>query len=88
MIRVLTIIAIGAVTLVDSQAIAAGAITSSTMSKRQMLVQAANCMKKRMAADKLISYSAAAKVCKNQVSNQSDNVVSVAVEASDFPARP
>jgi hypothetical protein len=41
-----------------------------------------------MSVNKDISYNAAAKVCKNQVNNQSNNVVSVAVEASDSPAKP
>ena len=85
MTRALTIIAFGAVILVDSQAIAVDA--PSTMSKHQMLVQVVNCMKKRMAVDKLISYSEAAQGCKNQANIQSNNVVSVVVEASDSPAR-
>jgi hypothetical protein len=45
-------------------------------------------MKKRMSVNKEMSYNAAAKVCKNQVNNQSNNPVSVAQVASDSPAKP
>jgi hypothetical protein len=88
MTRVLTMIAIGAVILVNAQAIAADATSQSTVGRRQVLVQVVNCMKKRMSVNKELSYNAATKVCKNQVNNQSNSVLSVAVEASDSPAKP
>jgi hypothetical protein len=88
MTRALTIVAMGVVMLAAVQAIAADTVSQSTMGRRQIAVKVVNCMKKRMSVNKDISYSAAAKVCKNQVNNQSNNVVPVAVKASDSPAKP
>jgi hypothetical protein len=86
--RMLTMIAMGVVIHMGALAIADDATAQSTVSKHQMIVQVVNCMKKRMSVDKEISYNAAAKVCKNQVNNQSNNSESVAVVASDSPAKP
>jgi hypothetical protein len=88
MTRVLTMIVMGVLILVGAPAIAVDAIGQSTVSKHQTTVQVANCMRKRMSADKVISYNAAAKVCKNQVNIQSNNSASVAVVASDSAAKP
>jgi hypothetical protein len=88
MTRVMTMIAMGLVMLTHAPAIAADAASPATISKRQMLVLVVNCMKKRMSVNKEMSYNAAAKVCKNQVNNQSNNSVSVAQVASDSPAKP
>jgi hypothetical protein len=87
MTRVLTMIVMGVLILVAAPAIAVDAIGQSTVSKRQTIVQVANCMRKRMSADRDISYNAAAKVCKNQVNNQSNNSASVTL-ASDSAAKP
>jgi hypothetical protein len=88
MTRVLAMIAMGVAIFAVAQAIAADAIAPSTMSKRQVIVQVVNCMKKRMSVDKVLSYNAAAKVCKYQVNSQSSNSESVARVASDSPAKP
>jgi hypothetical protein len=88
MTRVLPMIAIGLVMFMVAPAIAADATSQATISKRQMVAQVVNCMKKRMSANKEISYNAAAKVCKNQVNNRSNNAVSVALVASDSAAKP
>jgi hypothetical protein len=88
MTRLLTTIAVGIVTLAGAQAIAVDAISQSTLKKRQMIVQVLNCMKKRMSADREISYNAASKVCKDQVNNPGRNPVSVALVASASPAKP
>jgi hypothetical protein len=88
MTRVMRMIAIGLVMLMHAQAIAADAVGQATISKRQMVVQVVDCMKKRMSANKAISYNAAAKVCKNQVDNQSSSSESVALVASDSAAKP
>jgi hypothetical protein len=88
MTRVLTMIAMYVVMLTAAQAVADDAVTQSTMSKRQMLAQVINCMKKRMSVSREISYNAASKVCKDQVSNQSSNSVSVALVASASTAKP
>jgi hypothetical protein len=82
MTRVLTMIVMGVLILVAAPAIAVDAIGQSTVSKRQTIVQVANCMRKRMSADRDISYNAAAKVCKNQVNSASVTL------ASDSAAKP
>ena len=88
MTRVLTMIAIGVVLLAGAQAVADEAVSESTMRKRQMMVQVVNCMKKRMSVNREISYNAASKLCKDQVSSQSDISVSVALVASAAAAKP
>ena len=81
-------IAIGVVLLAGAQAVADDAVSQSTMRKRQMMVQVVNCMKKRMSVNREISYNAASKLCKDQVSSQSDSSMSVALVASATPAKP
>ena len=72
---------------VAAKAVAVDAASQSTGGKRQIIVQVVNCMRKRMSADKVISYNAAAKLCKNQVNVQSNNSASVAA-VSDSAAKP
>jgi hypothetical protein len=72
----------------STQAVVAEAAAPATVGKRQMFLQMVDCMKKRMSADKELSYNAAEKVCKLQVSGQSNNAGSVAQVASDSPAKP
>jgi hypothetical protein len=86
--RALTMSAMAVVMLTAAQAIADDAVSQSTMRKRQMIAQVVNCMKKRMSVDREISYNAASKVCKDQLNNQSNNSVSVALVASASPAKP
>lgn len=87
MTRVLAMLAM-AMVLASSHAIAVDAPVQSTGSKRQLTVQVSNCMKKRMAVDKEISYIAAAKVCKNQVNDQRNALEAVAVATSNSAAKP
>ena len=51
--------------------------------KRQYFTQVVGCMKKRMAADKGISYNQAAKVCKDQVTRQHDGPEAGPLVAAD-----
>lgn len=88
MIRALTMIAMAVVMLMAAPAIADDAVSQTAMSKRQMMLHVINCMKKRMSANREISYNAASKVCKDQVNNQSNSPVSVALVASASPAKP
>jgi hypothetical protein len=85
--RVVPIIALTSVMLVGAQAHAADSTSQSTMSKRQMIVQMVDCMKKRMSADKSRSYNEAMKVCKDQINKESDDLRSGALVASDTPAK-
>jgi hypothetical protein len=43
---------------------------TSWSAKRQFASQVINCMRKRMANDKYISYNQAARICKDEVSKQ------------------
>jgi len=85
MTRVLTIIALAVLMLAGAQAVADDAANKS---KGQMMAQVVTCMKKRMSVDREISYNAASKLCKDQVSSQSDISVSVALVASAAAAKP
>jgi hypothetical protein len=86
--RLQTVIATTGVICAASQGLAADSTDQPTMSKREMIVQIAGCMKRRMAADKDSSYREALKACKNQVVNGSGNLTSDAVVASGAQAKP
>jgi len=85
---ILTVIAMTGMIFVGAQAFSLDFINPPTMSKRQMSVQIVGCMKKRMAADKVISYNEAAKACKAKITKRSDNSPSGTLVASDTPATP
>lgn len=80
-------IAMSVAVIIPVQALA-DAFSPSTASKQRMMVQMVHCMKKRMSADKVISYNAAAKLCKTQVNELSNNSAAVALVAADSPAKP
>jgi hypothetical protein len=84
--RAAPIIAVTGVMLVGAQAHGVDSASQPT-SKRQMIVQMVDCMKKRMSADKSRSYNEAMKACKDQISKESD-VSSGALVASDTSAKP
>ena len=65
--RVVPIIALTSVMFVGAQAHAVDSTSQSTMSKRQMIAQMFECMKKRMSADKNRSYNEALKSNKDQM---------------------
>lgn len=85
--RVVPIIALTSVMFVGAQAHAVDSTSQSTMSKRQMIVQIVDCMKKRMSADKSHSYNEAMKACKDQINRESDDLSSGALVASDTSAK-
>jgi hypothetical protein len=85
---VVPIIALTGVMFVGAQAHAVDSASQSTMSKRQMIVQMVDCMKKRMSADKGRSYNEAMKACKDQINRESDDLSSGALVASDTPTKP
>jgi hypothetical protein len=85
--RVVPIIALTSVMFVGAQAHAVDSTGQSTMSKRQMIVQIVDCMKKRMSADKSRSYNEAMKACKDQLNRESDDLSSGALVASDTSAK-
>ena len=67
----------------ETQSLAADSVAQQTMTKRQMFIKAVSCMKQRMSTDRGISYNAAAKACKDQISEQSGNLASGTLVASD-----
>jgi hypothetical protein len=75
---------IGAI-LVGTQAIAQDTSSQPALSKRQMVVQIVGCMRKEMAVDRSISYNAAAKACKDQVSKLNDHSASGTLVAAATP---
>ncbi len=85
--RVVPIIAFTSVMFVGAQAHAVDSTSQSTMSKRQIIVQIVDCMKKRMSADKSRSYNEAMKACKDQINRESDDLSSGALVASDTSAK-
>ena len=88
MTRVVTAIALTGVICVGAQALAVDSTSQPTMSKRQMIVQIAGCMRKRMSDNKSSSYSDAMKACKDQMNKQSGTLPSGALVASDTPEKP
>ena len=88
MTRVPTMIALMSVVFAATQASAVESIAARPpMSKHQVRGQITACMKKRMYADRAVSYNEAARVCKNQVTRQNDASASGALVASDTPSK-
>jgi hypothetical protein len=85
--RVVPIIALTGVMFVGAQAHAVDSASQPTISKRQMIVQIVDCMKKRMSADKSRSYNEAMKACKDRINKESDDLSSGALVASDTSAK-
>jgi hypothetical protein len=85
--RVVPIIAATSLMFVGAQAHAVDSTSQST-SKRQMIVQVVECMKKRMSADKSRSYNEAMKTCKDRVNRESEDLPSGALVVSDTSAKP
>lgn len=86
--RISTVIAIAGVMLIGARALAVDSANQSTMSKHQQLVQIVGCMKKQMSSSNSISYNAAMKVCKAQLSQQSGDTASRTLVASDRVTKP
>jgi hypothetical protein len=86
--RLLTAVATTGAMVVASQAHAIDSTKQSTMSKRQMIAQIADCMKRRMSANKDGSYKEAFKACKNQLNKAGDTTESGALVASDPQTKP
>lgn len=61
---------------------------SPTMTKHQLTVQMASCIRIRMSASKTIWYNEAEKACKDQIERQYGNSASGALVASDVAAKP
>jgi hypothetical protein len=88
MARLLIAIATTGVLCIASQTDAADSTGQRTMSRRQTIAQIGSCMKRRMSADKDISYREALKACKNLLDQGGDNLHSDVVVASDTRVKP
>ena len=86
--RIFTVVALSGAIFVGARALAVDSTNQPTMSKRQLIAQVVGCMKKQMSASNSISYNAAMKVCKDQLSKQSDNSTSRTLVASDGLTKP
>ena len=80
--RTSTIATIAIMMLAEMQSLAADTVAQPTMTKRQVFLKTVSCMKQRMSTDKTISYIAAAKECKDQISRESGNLASGTLVAS------
>lgn len=81
----LGILAISAGILAVSPVFAADHAGQAPMSKRELAGQIVGCMKRRMSADRYISYNQAAKDCKAQVLGRRE--ASPTLVASDTPGK-
>jgi hypothetical protein len=86
--RMFMVIAMTTAMLVGARALAADSVTQPTMSKRQLITQMLGCMRKQMSASSSISYNAAMKACKQQMSGQHDDSASRTLVASDGLTKP
>jgi hypothetical protein len=68
------------------QALADELVNPPALSKRQMISLMIDCMKKRMSADRAISYHDAAKACKEDI-KRDDKPSSSTLVASDSQAK-
>jgi hypothetical protein len=85
--RIMMVIALSGAIVIGTRALAADSISQPAMSKRQLLAQVVECMKKRMSANKNSSYNEAMKACKDRINKESDNLSSGALVASDSQAK-
>jgi hypothetical protein len=86
MTRLSLAIALGTAVLASTQASANDWKGQPLSTKRQVVAQVIDCMKKRMSGDRSISYNEAAKVCKNEVNRRFDNAAGPLV-AADTPGK-
>jgi hypothetical protein len=84
--RIVTVIALSGMVFAGTPALAGDPPSQSPMSKRQMLVQVAGCMKRRMAADRNSSYNEALKACKEQIRKENNTLPGSPLVAADTAA--
>lgn len=80
--RLFAVLATMGATVLAWQVHAIDSNNQSTLSKREMIAQIADCMKKRISANKDSSYRDAFKACKNQLHKGDDAAESGALVAS------
>ena len=85
---VVAVIALTGAICAGTQSLAVDSPDASRTSKRQMIVQMVDCMRKRMSANKSRAYNDALRACKKDQAKESDELPSGALVASDTPAKP
>jgi hypothetical protein len=78
---------VGGVIFVSMQAFAADPINQPPISKREVIKQMIDCVKKRV-SNRTVSYDAAIRSCKDAVNKQAEDSTSETLIASDVPAKP
>jgi hypothetical protein len=86
--RLLSVFATTGAMVITSQAHAIDSANQSTVSKRQMIAQIVDCMKRRKSANKDSSYREAFKTCRNQLNKGGDTAGPGALVASDPQVKP
>jgi hypothetical protein len=81
--RIPVVIALMGALLVGTQSWATDWKNQSLMTRRHAVVKVLDCMRKRMSADRSISYNEAAKVCKEEVARQFDSASPGVLVAAD-----
>jgi hypothetical protein len=85
--RLLTAIAMTGLIFAGTRALAVDGSGQSTMSKHQMTLLIAGCMRKRMSADRSSSYNEAMKACKSKINKGGDDLPSGVLVASDTQSK-
>jgi hypothetical protein len=78
--------AVGGMIFLDMQAFALDPVRQSPTSKRQMIKQMIDCVKKRV-SNRTVSYDAAIHSCKEALNKQDEASQSESLIASDVPAK-
>jgi hypothetical protein len=86
--RLLNLVVATGAMFVGTQALAVDSTNQPTVSKRQMIVQVADCMRKQMSSSKTVSYNQSMKACRDKINERMENSVSGALVASATPAKP
>jgi hypothetical protein len=85
--RLSVVIATTGALLAGLQATGADWKAQSFSARRQAVAQVIDCMKKRMAGDRMISYNEAARVCRDQVNKQPTGPTSEPLVAAAPPPK-
>jgi hypothetical protein len=83
----LTMLAMTSVAFPGGRSLAAP-VPPTTTTRNQTIAKTIDCMRRRMSADKSVSYNEAAKTCRDQIRKQRDQSASGALVASGPSTKP
>jgi hypothetical protein len=66
----------------------AAPVRPTTTTRNQTIAKTIDCMRRRMSADKVVSYNEAAKTCRDQIRKQRDQSAPGALVASGHSTKP